>query len=689
VWRPHFNPFTNTSNTKRKYSGNIRKYGMNEVSEFLYNLQNAYNYKNNIEKVLSNKIKRYPIYKTEMFNNKIYTSFKYTNLEGFKTHFNINKTNRIVGYTPDYIGSSPSKIIKNDNLFTKVFLRYKSIIKDNTSSSFYNDIMKSGKDTRIVYSSGYTTCNSHLKEFFKDDESKLKASDIITFLRFTKNKLIYSPKISFYDNKELDFNIRINLEANPGHYTSKLISNKKRNTTEVSRTVAKRFYNNIRNHAPMKNFYLWSILGREKDIKLEDCNEPKNVGTRAIMATEDPMSTLLMWFAQKIQLSLNNENNKTFNVSGEYNIEKCNKLFSYKKDFDYYIEADWTFFDSNADGEFIKAAGCVLLDSLPNDKLHTRIKYTIIKSILTKYVALPPGVVVELNRGVPSGHPFTTLINCTLNTIYWSLIGYEIYGDNYQDFMKIEVYGDDALVFFKNNKKLSQIDEIIKKIGLRAEPLKNEFRLCNFDYKKDELPDFLKRRYYENNLIWNHKKLFDKLFYQSRKRSISEQVELLLSYINTAPKDDDLLEFCKITYKYLKEEYNKDIFITNESFKQLEKLVHQGSVDKRIIERFQLSKINVLNFDLDNKFKNILSISGIYLNYTKNDYLVTLLKNNQVEILYNLAYPPDFTVRNKFILDYDILERDIKEYHLNYEGNRKIFINEINTKISNIIYKKG
>jgi hypothetical protein len=620
-----------------------------------------------------------------MINGKILTKFKYTNLVEFKNHFNINRTNRVVGYTPDYIGSSPSTVIKNDNIFTKICIKYKDEIKNNCSNSFYNDLIKSSIDTRIVFSSGYTSSHSHLKEFFKDDTTVYKSEDIITFLRFTKNKWIFTPKVSFYDYKEIDFNVRVNLEANPGHYTSKLINNKKKNTNLMSRLVAKRFYNQIRKHAPIKNFYLWSILGRGKDIKLTQNSVSKDVGTRTIMATEDPMCTLLMWFSQKIQVALNTESNKTFNVSGEYNIEKSYKLYENKLNYDYYLEADWTFFDSNADGEFIKAASIVLLEGLPKDKLHDRIRYTITKSILTKYVALPPGIVVELNRGVPSGHPFTTLINCTLNTIYWSLIGYNIYGDKYQDYMKVEVYGDDALVFFKNHQKLKEIDNIIHKIGLKAEPLLDELRLCKFDYEKDELPDFLKRRYYDNKLIWNHKKFFDKIFYQSKSRDIYDQIELLISYINTAPYDSDLIEFCKICKKYIDSKHNYDYLYKNDSYKQLEELVTQGCVKENICERFDISKINYLNFDLHHKFRNLYTISGVYLKYEKDPGFLTLLKNTQVELLYNLAFPPDFTVRNKFIYDFDKSGIDIKEYSSTYIDERSKYIQEVKRKLYNIV----
>jgi hypothetical protein len=480
------------------------------------------------------------------------TKFKYTNIDGFKKHFGINKTNRIVGYTPDYVGTTPSKIVLNDNVFTKFIINEKELIKNECSKEFYNDLIKSASDTRIVYSTGYTSVHSHLKEFLKDDTSDIKAESILQFLRNTDNKWIYSPKVDFYDSKELDYMIRVNLNADSGHYTSKLVNEKKGNTNLISRVVAKKLYSQIK-RIPIKNFYLWKLLGREKDVKLttfKKDNQEVDCGSRAIMSTEDPMCTLLMWFAQKIQVGLANENNKTFSVDGEYDVSKARRLYESESDFDFKLEADWTFYDSNVNSEMIKAASILMLSGLPNDKLHDRIRYTITKSILTKYLVIPPGIVIELNRGVPSGHPFTTLINCTVNTIYWSMIGNEIYGENYQDFMKIEVYGDDSYVLFKNHKNLNKIDEIISGLGLKSEKLLPELKLCRFDYKKDELPDFLKRRYYENKLLWNHKKLIDKILYQSKRRSLNDQIDLLLSYYNTAPFDHDLIIFIKLFNNY-------------------------------------------------------------------------------------------------------------------------------------------
>lgn len=626
--------------------------GMNQVLNFLSKLQKAKYYKGNIERVTSKKIKRYPIHKTVLNKNKIFQKFKYTNLEGFKSHFGINKTNRIVGYTPDYIGINPSNVIYNNNSFLKFVYNKFDIIEKDFSNTFLKQLKSSSSDTRINYSRGYNTVHSHLKEFLKDNTTTIKSDDILRLIHDNGICWFNSPKVHFYSKYEIDYYIRYNEQASPGHYTSKLVSNKKINTNIASRIVAKRLYSVLLKQ-PMKNFYLWSVLGREKDIKLVNTQEDKFVGSRLILSTEDPMSTLLMWFSQKIQLSLRNSPNSTFNVYGEFDADKAQRLRSYEKLYDFKLDADWEFFDSNCDTEFILAACALLLDGLPKDSLHKRIKYLITKSLITKYIAVPPGVVVELNRGVPSGHPFTTLINCTINTIYWSLIGYKIYGKHYTDNMRIEVYGDDTYAYFKYNDNLFKIDQYIKELGLKSEKLCDKLRFCNFDYNDHELPDFLKRRFNETTIKWNYKKMFDKLFYQSKRRGLEQQIELLISFYVTAPLDTEFYNFIKLYYNYLIEVSGSSDLYKIDSFLNLEELVNQGPNNVDRFKRFNISYINFINCDFLNKFSNLLKFSGNFLKLKYYVYRNEIPNLSRVDLLYYLAFPPDFSVKNKLIHYYD------------------------------------
>jgi hypothetical protein len=641
-----------------------------------------------MNRVKSIKLKRYPIYKTVSIGSQILVKFKYTDNKGFRNHFNINETNRIVGFMPDYIGVNPSKVVLNENFLIKFSLRNQERFRDNYSESFYNQFLQSSSETRVVFSRGYNTSHSHLKEFLKDNITSLSVNEILDISLLNSNNWFYTPHVSFYDAKELDFNVRINDKAFPGHYTSKLISRTKEDTNLFSRLVAKRIYQQLKIQ-PVKNFYLWSVLGREKDVKISHNPEERDVGSRLILATEDSMCTLLMWFAQKIQLSLNTSENKVFNINGEFDAKKFSKLKSYESEYDYKLEADWSFFDSNCDTNFIISACSILLDGLPKDPLHNHIRYLITSSIVTKYVALPPGVVVELNRGVPSGHPFTTLINCTINAIYWSLIGYKIYGPTYNDMMRVEIYGDDTFAYFKYSDKLFEIDTYIDELGLKSAPVREELRLCNFDYRDDELPDFLKRRFNQTSLNWNYKKMFDKFFYQSKKRNLENQIELVNSFYQATPNDRELYRFLSDFKLYLDETVDNEKLQKLLSYKHLEELVKLDDRIEGVKKKFRIEYQNLKNLHLDSKFKEILGLSGVFQKQIFEHKDFKFPKPIQVDLLYFLSFPPDFSVKNKFIYDFSLDENFIRCYNETYFENKDRYIDEMKRKIRNRIGSKN
>lgn len=548
-------------------------------------------------------------------------------------------------------------------------------------------MMSSAGDTRIVYKGGFDTSSAHLREFFKDDVTNITAQRIIETIGDEGIKCFFTPKVSFNDEKELDFNIRVNPNAYTGHYTSKLISRKTSETNVISRNIAKLFYKQLHKF-PIKNFYLWDILGREKDIKIGDYNRVKDVGTRAVMATEDPMKTLLMWFSQKIQLALDTNDSKTFHLKGEFNSVKYAKIVENENEYDYKLDADWTSFDANCDSQYIIAACALLLDGLPDDKLHRNIKKFITISILTKYVAVPPGVVVELNRGVPSGHPFTTLVNCTINTIYWCMIGKMIYGDDYINMMKIEVYGDDTYVYFKYHENLFRIDTYIIILGIKSELLSDKLVSCKLDYEEHEQPDFLKRRFSETGIKWNYKKMFDKFFYQSRKRDIFTQIELVTSFYETAPLDEDIKKFIKDFYFYLKESVYYDKISRSKPYLHLEELVNLGDKINEVFKKFKVSEVNMLRDDYFSRFTSLLSMS---FGYILSERPITVDKLNinytQIMMIYFIAFPPDFTVKNKFIYDDIMIKPNYERMDDSFFNNKDVYIQQMNNKIFKDVIK--
>lgn len=544
TWRPHFNSL-------KLKDGKQAKIG-DEATKLLFKINKGSYFKAARERVvMSRSVRKIWIHRFRRENNSFVHETKSCRLGEFEKHLGINKTNRVIGFTPDFVGSRPSRVVKTHNFFTQHFIENFSELNSGMFSPEFTSAMKSSiSESRIVYSGGYDTCDDHLRYIFKDNNDSINF-DINTFFKDIERwgvcDWFQTPCVSFYDPKELLFNVRINEEANSGHYTSQLIAKTKDETTFVSRSVALKIYNLLKVQ-PVKNTYLWTLSKREKDIKVVGGDEP--VSTRVVLFCEDPMTTLLMWFSQKILTGLNSCKNK-FDISGEYSYSKAERIYARQKEFDWYIDTDWKFFDSNQDTKFIEAALLLCTAGLPDDKLHKNIRTLIVQSSVTKYVAVPPGIVVELNRSNASGHPFTTLLNCNVNVIYWVLIFHRIYGDNFKDFVDFEVYGDDGLIFFKEHPNLDFIDEIIKEIGLSSESIKGKFVPTNYEGNENLKPDFLKRRFNTRGISWNNKKMFDRFFYQVRKRDINEQIELLRSYALSARPSDDIHKYCVHFFNFI------------------------------------------------------------------------------------------------------------------------------------------
>jgi hypothetical protein len=566
-WAPILEPFKRVfSNIENnfKHKSNISKEGKSQVDSLYKELENfSFNKTSNIDIKISRKIKRINLFELRYFKGSIKKFFSKVNLTGFKNFFNINKTNRVVGFTPDYVGIIPSRPVNFDNI-------YISFIKDNLNEIknktpiLYESIIKSLVNFREVFSGSYDSNSGHLKNFLADDDNNtMKAIEILDLVKDCE--WLKVPELDFSDFSCSVNWMNYNPFSNPGHYTSKLLSTKyKGNTIPYAFELAKRKFQLI-STIPIKNYCLWDILAREKDINVSDFKVNKTPSTRVVLNTEHYETILLSYFFQPLMKAVDSFGKDIkFHISGEYNGEKLNSLHERISKYDFYVDADWSFFDASIDSEVLKAVGAIMFANSGRSKEDYRRFYHVISSFVTKYIVMPPGIVVELNRGNPSGHPGVTAVNCYTNIIRWVQIGKEIYGDKYQEFMDIEVYGDDAIVMFKYNEKLFKIDEIISNLGFKSDKLVEKIYPCKkFGIYENEGPDFLKRRPLLGVLSWNNDKMIDKLLYQSKKRTTLDQLNLLVNYMSTAPGNSEFNNLKEIFFNYFLNKYSDNDYIVN------------------------------------------------------------------------------------------------------------------------------
>lgn len=617
------------------------------------------------EVVIRNRV-NYPIYSLIRRGYDIIMRYKRVKVEDFYKHLNINKTNRIVGFTPDFVGASRSTVVRARNYIKEFLSDNFEYITTNTSESCKNDLITSICSPRVVYSAGYDTCAAHLREYFKDNttETFLNRNDVLRIVALSNFKWFKAPVCEFSHGREIFDYIRVNPDSYPGHYSAKIFGNKKGNGDLLSRNVAYKLWTKI-HYKPIKNLYLWKILGREKDIKLSlDNKVDTEVGTRVVITCETPITYLLMWMSQKLNYVLGHVSyDSSFNLCGEFNSNKSFHLTNYSFDYDYVLEADWSYYDSNIDTHFLELGAALLCNGITPSKLHDNMIVTFIMSIVTKYVIIPPGIVAELNRSQPSGHPAGSLINCYVNILYWCIIGYKIYGDNYADMMRVEVYGDDTRAYFKDHPNLVNIDRYIQECGLQSDKVLPNFRSTKFKCDLDKDIDFLKRRFDETTFVWNHKKMFDKWIYQSHNRDLNDQVQTVLSYLSSVPTDQDLIIIIKKFISWVNDKFSSEL--NRDSIKIIE------SVQKLV--SCEIGRIDNFKFNLSNRF----NIHGYY---------------EQIELLsFSTSRPKISLIDDKYIINNStakhiilyIFGLDVDELHgINYKQFLGISRSPPNTIIS-------
>jgi hypothetical protein len=559
---------------------------------------------------------------------------------------NINMTNRVVGFLPFHIGFRKSSPVNFNNIFNKLFIENSKYIEENFPL-INETIIKCATNYREVYSGSPDSNTNHLKDFLSDNTEKVISTE--EMLRIVMlGDFIQVPSVNYSNPYEMIYCTNFNSKSTNGIMTSRIVNSQSKGySIDMCTKIAIDKYRIIR-EKPFKNFCLWELLSREKDFDISKKDNLKKLSTRVVMSTEHHETILLSWIISKFMDSYklgtsNGNGRRSFEIDGEFDGTKAHLIKTRLSNYDYYLDADWSAFDSTITTQELELCGAIMFSESVTKREDLRLFFHVISSFCTKYIAIPPGIVVELNKGNPSGHPGVTAVNCFVNLIRWSLIGYKIYGDNYSSMMDILVYGDDAIIGFKENPNLWKIDSIIKELNYKSDPLAEKlYPVPLMGAFIDEGPDFLKRRFGGVSISWNLKKIFDKIIYQSKVRTIDEQIDLLINYAETGPGIIEFNNFVKfIINKYL-DSYDVDI--------DKDKIINRlNSLDEY---RFIIKKNNNLLKEWDSLLKissiNIqVNLQTIKLIYQNNKFKYN---NEQARMLLFTDFNPNLLFKNKRII---------------------------------------
>jgi len=235
--------------------------------------------------------------------------------------------------------------------------------------------------------------------------------------------------------------VLVNGRANPGVVSSHIGQNRKQAFAACAE-IAKFHYRECSKRF-VPDLSLWSCGGREKPAM--GAQPGDELKSRLVLMPETPSSLLESTFAQPFTAMLKK-------VKGDICIGRVLTASGFKevvnplREYDHVKALDWSGFDSRVTERLIVASfGIMRACFYGDDEALDNIFLRFLSHFLVKRVVTPGGWVYTISKGVPSGSPFTSIVDSLVNWIV--LVDLEVSFGGFLGPKKNcrRVYGDDFL----------------------------------------------------------------------------------------------------------------------------------------------------------------------------------------------------------------------------------------------------
>jgi len=449
----------------------------------------------------------------------------------------------LVGCVPNYVGYYPSQAITPNNEFISWIRKSKYIHDDFLLENYFSV-------NRVHLTAGFDTTLPILREYAKPTTSKLTCDDYLQVLREEGFPWLQLPKMKFPSDSSCLGQVLIKTDSDSGFYTSLFFGKSKYASALPTLRAAEHIFNTLKTKEfPYQG--LWALYGREKICKLQvDWTEP--LATRAVWVPEHVLSLLGCLVVQEFTAHLQMFYKNCLFIGKNFSSNEIKWINDLDDFADFKARCDWKHFDSDVSSEEVLAA-LTLIQSCYGDDPHTiRYFHLMYRSLVDKNLVLPPGLVYKFTKGLPSGHPFTSLVGTLVNYMRWVMILQKLYGKGRVSAHAEAVFsGDDTLMWLKWHENLFRLDSIIaetNKDWKSDSVVETLFPSKSTDY--DLQPHFLKRSAYEGGIIgWSTLSVLKTFSWPKKSNfSLDAQIEWFYNMVVTAPGNTYVND---IIYEYL------------------------------------------------------------------------------------------------------------------------------------------
>lgn len=605
----------------------------------------------------------------------------------FFGNYNKSPNARFVGFTPFHVGYSKGYQIPQNSLFLKWLSRQQD---ENFRFKITKDIVL--KESFMI-SGGYNTNIPHILSYGLRSTIQIETK---VFRRFIKSvdftRWIKLPKCRDPNVEDMDY-LTINPDAFTGLMCSHLYGSKRRDCIDVTVPISK-VYLKMMWTSYIRNVGLWSIGARGKDVNVDD----DVYSTRLVSMPEQVPLFAWLVYAQNLTRTLMVMPESNIWIGRNFTYQNCLNLRKTFTKWKYCVSIDYKNFDQSCTKRFIRIASAIMRQCYSDDPKNDYFFHNLCESVVTKFYALPPGLVYRLSKGIPSGHAFTSLFGSLVNVIAFVFSLWLTYGDceDFYDLLDIICSGDDGLIFFNDIQVIKNVQANLKKLGftIKEDMVAEMIPLGSISF--DLSPKFLKKRINSfGEPGWDWKSVFKRIMNPDKpKRRISDLIDIADAYLCDCPFDPKLTDHLVSYRQFLVQELRYSYPIarhenyTDYSLRVMENSLSLGyrrsifnvrytdSMDiikkyKQKIPLFELYRIRRIPVRL-----TMSDIAGVLLWYMDSSLfpeIVKRLKSNQyydkiLDYCVSKRAPP-FSIN--FIKDGDQLWPHAYIHYTNYQGTKR------------------
>jgi hypothetical protein len=426
-------------------------------------------------------------------------------LRDYVTLFPESKVCKFVGLSSFKTGSSSVIAKEVPSVFTQFLIKNEEF--DLVSELDLNKVMVRGGVSAIL---------ENLLTMSTDNVSKFTYDDLINAYE-RRGHLLKLPFIGSINKCSID-KVRINKSAYSGFISSLISGRSRASSFSFSYAVAKTLFEKMLN-SRISAIALWTFGTRPKLCDLEW--DEKRLKARPIALCDSVINLVCSAVSQPIFFYFKRLEHSEMFMGKSLGYNDINFLSEYldddnSKSFNYY-SPDWSSFDNHVYEEVIIVAFMIWRQCFGRSFRSRNVFFFIITSFIDKFILIDPGFIVKIMKGIPSGHPFTSMIGSMVNWLIWSSIICK-YVDrtgncDISDF-KIIVSGDDTILRTPADVDEDILMEYVVLSGMKCDDLRGSG--TEFWSTSTHLGCHLLRRHFyeDHSTIWTESYIYNKLMYQ-------------------------------------------------------------------------------------------------------------------------------------------------------------------------------